>query len=170
MVISKYVDHLPLYRLSRIFLWERVDVARATLCGWGADVAAALAPIGAQLRREVTAARYLHTDDTPVTILDDRAGSRKGRLWTYLDPLGQQVVFDATATHERDGPEAFLAAFRGELHADAYTGYDALYATGRIREIGYWAHARRGGALGGRPPDAPPRALGPAARQDPGRT
>jgi transposase len=144
VVVSKYVDHLPLYRLSRIFLRERVDVSRATLCGWVADVAAALAPIDAQLRREVTAARYLHTDDTPVTILDAQAGSRKGRLWTYLDPLGQQVVFDATATHERDGPEAFLAAFRGDLHADAYTGYDALYATGRIREIGCWAHARRG--------------------------
>ena len=109
-----------------------------------ADVATALAPIGDQLRREITAASYLQTDDTPVTILDERLGSRKGRLWTYLDPLGHQVVFDATETHERDGPEAFLATFRGDLHADAYTGYDALYATGRIREIGCWAHARRG--------------------------
>jgi hypothetical protein len=54
------------------------------------------------------------------------------------------VVFDATRTHERDGPEAFLASFAGDLQADAYTGYDALYATGRIREIGCWAHARRG--------------------------
>ena len=144
VVVSKYVDHLPLYRLSRIFLREGVDVARATLCGWVADVATALTPIGDQLRREITAASYLHTDDTPVTILEERGGSRKGRLWTYLDPWGQQVVFDATETHARDGPEAFLAPFRGDLHADAYTGYDALYATGRIREIGCWAHTRRG--------------------------
>ena len=49
-----------------------------------------------QLRREITAATYLQTDDTPVTILEDRGGSLKGRLWTYLDPLGRQVVFDAT--------------------------------------------------------------------------
>ena len=49
-------------------------------------------------------------------------GSFKGRLWTYLDPLGQQVVFDATATHERAGPEAFLAPFAGALQADAYAG------------------------------------------------
>jgi len=54
------------------------------------------------------------------------------------------VVFDATPTHERDGPETFLASFAGDLQADAYTGYDALYTTGRIREIGCWAHARRG--------------------------
>ena len=87
--------------------------------------------------------RYLQTDDTPVTILEE-TGSRKGRIWTYLDPLGRQVVFDATPTHERDGPEALLAAFAGDLQADAYTGYDALYRTGRIRELGCWAHARRG--------------------------
>ena len=143
VVVSKYVDHLPLHRQSRMFLRQHVDLSRSTLCGWVADVATALTPIGDQLRRDVTAATYLQTDDTPVTILEER-GSRKGRLWTYLDPLGRQVVFDATMTHEREGPEAFLSAFAGELQADAYTGYDALYATGRIREVACWAHTRRG--------------------------
>ena len=81
------------------------------------------------IEREVLAADYLQTDDTSVTVLDDPTGSYKGRLWTYLDPLRRQVVFDATRTHERDGPEAFLADFRGKLQADAYTGYDALYTT-----------------------------------------
>ena len=144
VVVSKDVDHLPLYRLERIFLRQDVDLSRTTLCGWVADVAAALAPIGDHLRREITAATYLQTDDTTVTILDDRLRSLKGRLWTYLDPLSRQVVFDATATHERDGPEAFLAGFAGDLQADAYTGDDAFYATGRIREVACWAHARRG--------------------------
>jgi len=144
VVVSKYVDHLPLYRLERIFLRQGLDLSRSTLCGWVAEVATALTPIGDELRRHVTAATYLQTDDTPVTILEPAGGSRKGRLWTYLDPIGRQVVFDATPTHERDGPETFLASFAGDLQADAYTGYDALYATGRIREIGCWAHARRG--------------------------
>ena len=143
LVVSKYVDHLPLYRLEGIFAREGIDLARTTLCGWVADVATALTPIGEQLRREIIAATYLQTDDTSVTVLDERGGSFKGRLWTYLDPLGRQVVFEATATHERDGPEAFLAGFRGALQADAYTGYDAFYHSGRIVEIGCWAHARR---------------------------
>jgi transposase len=143
VIVSKYQDHLPLYRLERIFAREGIDVPRSTLCGWVADVATALTPIGDQLRREVLAADYLQTDDTSVTVLEDPTGSYKGRLWTYLDPLGRQVVFDATRTHERDGPERFLADFRGQLQADAYTGYDALYATGRITEIGCWAHGRR---------------------------
>lgn len=143
VVVSKYLDHLPLYRLERIFQREHLDLSRATLCGWVADVATALTRIGDELRRQVTAATYLQTDDPPVTILEE-TGSRKGRIWTSLDPLLPQVVFDATPTHERDGPAAFLATFAGDLQADAYTGYDALYHTGRIRELGCWAHARRG--------------------------
>jgi transposase len=144
VVVSKYVDHLPLYRLEQIFARERIDLSRTTLCDWVAAVATALAPIGDQLRREIVATDYLQTDDTSVTVLaDHRGGSYKGRLWTYLDPIGRQVVFDATPTHERDGPERFLAEFRGQLQADAYRGYDALYATGRVREIGCWAHGRR---------------------------
>ena len=89
-------------------------------------MATALAPIGEQLRREITATDYLQTDDTPITVLDERGGSYKGRLRVYLDPLGRQVVFDATRTHERDGPERFLADFRGQLQADAYRGYEHL--------------------------------------------
>ena len=144
VVVSKYVDHLPLHRLEGIFARERIDLPRSTLCGWVADVATALTPIGEQLRREITAADYLQTDDTSITVLDERGGSFKGRLWTYLDPLTPQVVFDATPTHEGDGPKAFLAPFQGTLQADAYSGYDALYQSGRVIEVGCWAHVRRG--------------------------
>lgn len=144
VVVSKYVDHLPLHRLEGIFARERIDLPRSTLCGWVADVAGALAPIGEQLRREITAADYLQTDDTSITVLDERGGSFKGRLWTYLDPLTRQVVFDATPTHEGDGPATFLAPFQGSLQADAYSGYDALYQSGRVIEVGCWAHVRRG--------------------------
>jgi transposase len=143
VVVAKYVDHTPLHRLAGIFAREGVDLSRTTLCDWVADVATALTPIGEQLRREVVAADYLQTDDTSVTVLGDQGGSFKGRLWVYLDPLGQQVVFDATATHERDGPAAWLADFRGSLQADAYAGYDGLYQTGHVVEIGCMAHARR---------------------------
>jgi transposase len=143
VVVSKYVDHLPLHRLEGIFAREQIDLPRSTLCGWVAEVAAALQPIGDQLRREIVATDYLQTDDTSITVLAERGGSFKGRLWTYLDPLANQVVFDATPTHERDGPADFLIDFRGKLQADAYSGYDGLYAGGRVLEIGCWAHARR---------------------------
>lgn len=143
VVVSKYVDHLPLHRLEGIFAREGIDLPRSTLCGWVADVATALTPIGEQLRREITAADYLQTDDTTITVRGDDGGSFKGRIWTYLDPLTRQVMFDATTTHERDGPAAFLADFRGKLQADAYSGYDGLYQSGRVIEVGCWAHGRR---------------------------
>jgi hypothetical protein len=122
-----------------MFAREGADLPRSTLCDWVADVATALAPIGDQLRREIVGTDYLPTDDTTITVLDERGGSYKGRLWTYLDPIAKRVVFDATPTHERDGPTAFLADFRGKLQADAYIGYDGLYQTGRVLEIACWA-------------------------------
>lgn len=143
VVVAKYVDHLPLYRQAHIFAREGLDLSRSTLCDWTADVADALTPIGDQIRREVVATDYLQTDDTSITILTEPAGRLTGRIWTYLDPLGRQVIYDATPTHEGHEPATFLATFRGTLQADAYTGYDALYRTGRITELGCWAHARR---------------------------
>lgn len=143
VVVSKYVDHLPLYRLERIFGREGVDLPRSTLVGFVEEATEALSPIGEELARQVLSASYLQTDDTPVVVLADLGGSFKGRLWTYLDPLGGQVVFEATATHERDGPEKFLRDFKGHLQADAYKGYDVLYRSGRIVEVGCWAHGRR---------------------------
>ena len=143
IVVSKYVDHLPLYRQERIFKREGVDLPRSTLVGFVEEAAQALLPVGEELKREVLKENYIQTDDTPVVVLADMGGSFKGRLWTYLDPLSSQVIFEATPTHEGDGPVRFLKDFKGFLQADAYKGYDALYRKGQIVEVGCWAHGRR---------------------------
>ena len=140
---SKYVDHQPLYRLEKIFARHGADISRKTLGDWIAECAEALAPIYEHLGRTIVTADYLQTDDTPITILQDDGGSRTGRLWVYVDPIGKRVFFDATATREREGPERVLKDFKGYLQADAYSAYDALYRTGQIVEIGCWAHVRR---------------------------
>jgi transposase len=143
VVVSKFADHLPLHRQEGIYARHGVSLSRSTLCGWVRDVASALSPIVEHMKKELIATDYLQTDDTPVLVLKKLIGSFKGRLWTYLDPLGRQVVYDATPTHERAGPEAFLSGFAGYLQADAYTGYDGLYATGSVVEVACWAHGRR---------------------------
>jgi hypothetical protein len=76
---------------------------------WVADVATALAPIGDQLYHKIVPTDYLQTEDTTVTVLDERGGGCKGRLWAYLNPLTKQVVLDATRTHERARPAAILS-------------------------------------------------------------
>lgn len=143
VLTSKYVDHLPLHRLEKIFGRHGADISRKTLCDWVAQCADALTPIHEQLKKTLVTADYLQTDDTPITVLTAGGGSRTGRLWVYVDPIGKRVFFDATATREREGPERVLKDFKGYLQADAYSAYDALYRTGRLMEVGCWAHVRR---------------------------
>lgn len=143
VVVSKYADHLPLYRQEGILARHGVTLSRQTQCDWVREVARACEPIAEEIKRQILTSDYLQTDDTSVVVLGGTQGSFKGRLWAYLDPLARQVVFEATATHERAGPEAFLASFRGYLQADAYKGYDALYSSGRMVEVACWAHGRR---------------------------
>jgi transposase len=143
VVISKFADHLPLHRQQGILCRHGVHLPRSTLCGWVEDVAEAFSPVVAHMKAELLATDYLQTDDTPVLVLKKLLGSFKGRLWAYLDPLGRQVVYDATPTHEAKGPEAFLAGFAGYLQADAYTGYDSLFRHGGVIEVACWTHARR---------------------------
>jgi transposase len=143
VVVSKYADHTPLHRLEGIFARHGVEISRATMCDWVGDVADAVQPIVNRMKQEITQVDYLQTDDTPVKVLAYRNEGFKGRLWAYLDPIGRQVVFDATRSHEGKGPEEFLADFEGYLQADAYSGYDELYKSKRIVEVGCWAHGRR---------------------------
>jgi hypothetical protein len=145
VVTAKYAEHAPLNRQVDIFARHGVSLARQTLCDWVAAAADLLTPLYEDLTAAVLASRVIHTDDTGVPVLDRaRTETREGRLWVYIgDGHPADVVYDYTPTHSRAGPQAFLGDFRGYLQADAYAGYDALYATGRIIEVGCWAHARR---------------------------
>ena len=147
VVTCKYADHLPLYRLERIFERQGVELARSTLCDWMRDAAELLQPLHARLVETVLRSAVLHTDDTPVPVLDDtRDTTRQGRMWVYLgDRAHPYTVFDYTPNHSRDGPARFLAGYSGYLQADAYGGYDGIYlgSAGRIVEVACWAHARR---------------------------
>jgi transposase len=145
VIVSKYADHLPLHRLERIFGRQGVELSRSTLCDWMAAAADLLTPLAAVLKQKVLASRVIHTDDTPVPVLDEkRATTRQGRMWVYIgDRDHPYTVFDYTPTHARDGPKSFLGAFQGYLQADAFAGYDGIYATGKVLEVACWAHARR---------------------------
>lgn len=145
VIVSKFGDHLPLYRLERIFARQGMSLARSTMGDWLAACAELLQPLYQRLVQEVLQSWVIQTDDTPVRVLhDDRDRTRQGRVWDYWgDAYHPYVVYAYTPNREQTGPQQFLGDFRGYLQADAYTGYDALFATGRILEVGCWAHARR---------------------------
>lgn len=144
VVVSKCVDHLPLYRQEQRYARQGVELSRSTLCGWLAEAADVLTPLYLLLKARVLAAKVVHTDDTPIPVQDpEREHCRTGRIWAYVSKGG--VVYDATEDRCRDGPLQFLQSFRGYLQCDAYAGYDELFRTARgaVVEVGCWAHARR---------------------------
>ena len=147
VVVSKFADHLPLYRLEDILTRHGVYLSRSTLGDWVRDAAAVLEPLAALQRDLVLQSPVIWTDDTPVTVLGgEQPGSTKGRFWAYIgDDEHPYTVYDFTMSRSRDGPAAFLSDYRGFLQADAYGGYDGIFlgSDGGIEEVACWAHARR---------------------------
>jgi transposase len=147
IVVSKFGDHLPLYRQEDIFVRHGLHIARSTLCDWVSAAAEILQPFYELQRRLVVQSAVMWTDDTPVKVLvGGEPGSRQGRFWTYVgDDAHPYSVYDFTMSRGRDGPQNFLQDYRGYLHADAYAGYDAIFlgSENEIVEVACWAHARR---------------------------
>jgi len=146
IIVSKFGDHLPLYRLEDIFVRCGVHFARSTLCDWVAAAADLLQALYDLERKLVVQSPVLWTDDTPVTVLvGGEEGSRQGRFWAYVGEEYPYSVYDFSMNRRRDGPQSFLQTFRGYLHADAYAGYDAIYlgSDHEVIEVACWAHARR---------------------------
>jgi transposase len=147
VVVSKFADHLPLYRFEDISTRCGLHLPRSTLCDWVGKVADLLKPLHELQKKRVPQGGVIWTDDTPVTVLGgEKAGSHKGRFWVYIGPSTFPYdVYDFTPNRQRDGPARFLAKYAGYLQADAFSGYDGIYtgSDGQIVEVACWAHARR---------------------------
>jgi transposase len=151
VLVSKYADHLPLYRQSEIYAREGVDLDRSTLAGWVGATSELLTPLVDALRDHVMSASKLHADDTPVPVLAPGNGKTKtGRLWTYVrddrpsaDTSAPAVWFAYSPDRKGEHPKLHLENYQGALQADAYAGFNHLYEGGRIYEVACWAHARR---------------------------
>jgi transposase len=151
VLVSKYADHLPLYRQSEIYAREGVELERSTLADWVGATSELLRPLHEALRQHVMSGRKLHADDTPVPVLTPGQGKTKqGRLWTYVrddrssgDTTAPAVWFAYSPDRRGEHPHRHLANFKGTLQADAYAGFNRLYDSGRIQEAACWAHVRR---------------------------
>jgi len=145
VLLKKYLLHLPLYRQSQS-LWRdaQVDVSLSTLCDAVMAAGALLLPVNAAQRQELLARDYLQADETPVGVQSDEAPQGRNHQawqWQYSAP-GGPVVFDFQMSRGREGPQAFLKAYRGVLQTDAYGGYNGVIVEGIIHAA-CWAHVRR---------------------------
>jgi transposase len=156
VLVSKYLDGLPLYRLSGILAREGVEIERQTLADWVGHGAWWLRPVAAAIGTYARAQGVIWTDDTPIRVLaPGRGKTRIGRFWVYaFDPRPWGSTGPPAALYcyspDRKGerPREHLAGFGGWLHADAYAGYDALTTAKagrpqRITHVACMAHARR---------------------------
>ncbi len=150
VLVSKYADHLPLYRQSEIYAREGVSLERSTLADWVGQSAALLKPLVERIGDYVLAGEKLHADDTPVPVLAPGLGkTQTGRLWTYVrddTAAGYQepaaVFFRYSPDRKGIHPQTHLQSFKGILQADGYAGFHHLYGE-QIREAACWAHVRR---------------------------
>lgn len=153
IVFGKYRAHQPLNRQSDIYANEGIDLDVSTMADWVGATAAALMPVRDAIEAHVHAAERLHVDDTTVPVLA-KGKCRTGRLWTHVRddrPFGGEAapaaVYYYSPNREGEHPEKQLAAYTGIMQADAYAGFNGLYAQDRqpkpITEAGCWAHFRR---------------------------
>ena len=151
VLVSKYSDHLPLYRQAEIYQREGVELDRSTLADWVGGVSRTLHPLVQALNKYVLSAEKLHGDDVPVPVLEPGNGKTKtGRLWTYVRddrPAGSDaaaaVWFAYSPDRKGEHPARHLQNYTGILQADGYAGFNKLYERGGIVEAACWAHVRR---------------------------
>ena len=151
VLVSKYADHLPLYRQSQIFERDGVDLERSTLADWVGKSTALLEPLADAIGRHVMDAAAIFADDTPVGVQAPGTGKTKtGRVWAYVrderpwDGKAQPAAW-YRFTPDRKGkwPKDHLAGFEGWMHADGYAGFNELYRQGLVHEVACMAHVRR---------------------------
>lgn len=144
VAISKYVDHLPLYRQEAIYARSGVEIGRTSQAEWLGAAGVALQPLVAAMRSELVAHPVLHADEAPVAVLDPGAGkTQRAYLFAYRTATENPiVVFDFCTSHNGRHAKHFLGEYRGALMVDDYSGYKALFGHG-VTELGCWAHARR---------------------------
>jgi transposase len=157
VAVSKFCDHIPLHRQTRIYAREGVELDRATLADWMGQVVFLLTPLAEAIGRHVRAGAVLHADDTTVPVLAPGLGkTATGRLWVVVRderPWGSTVPPAAFYRYSPDRKAvhaaALLGACRGFLHADGYAGFNRLYqpttatADPSLTEVACWSHVRR---------------------------
>ncbi len=172
VVVSKYMDHLPLFRQSKMFARAGVELSLSTLADWVGACGVALSPLVQALKVQLLQSRLLHADETPIKILGAKGQSKRGYIWAYAsgaqDSL-QAVLFEVQESRSGQHARNFLRhpparllppdkdppqgqPWSGFLLVDDYAGYKALFApstdvdrkeASAMVEVGCWAHVRR---------------------------
>jgi transposase len=146
ILISKFIDHLPLYRLLQIFKRQDLVVSKSTIGGWVSKVSELLLILyEAHKKSFLEQADYIQVDESSIKVQDKnkKKALHQGYMWVYRNPDNKLILFDYHKGRSKKVPEEFLQEFTGTLQSDGYRVYHNLTTKGDISLLGCMAHARR---------------------------
>jgi transposase len=145
VLISKFVDHIPLNRQLQQFKRQDIRIPASTINGWLKATCDLLVPLERILRVETLQGDYLQADETTIKVQDPykKGKTHNGYFWLYHNPVRRLLFYDYRAGRGRDGPSAILKTFTGYLQTDGYRGYDEITKKNDLVRLGCMAHARR---------------------------
>lgn len=144
LLVGKYVDHLPFYRMIGIFKRAKVDLSEVTVNNWFVKVIELLEPLYQELKKQTLQSAYIQADETTIRVQTEKKGAtHQGYMWVYHAPRKGTLFFEYHPTRACTAPSQGLAEFSGALQTDGYAAYDNLPNKEKITRLACMAHARR---------------------------
>lgn len=145
IIVSKYVDHLPFYRIVRMFKRDGLSMAESTINGWFTETCNLLEPLYNSLKETLLNSDYIQADETPMPVLsaDKKGSTHKGYFWVYHSPWDSVVIFDYQKSRSSEEPLKMLKDYKGTLQSDGYVAYENFANDPNVNLLACMAHARR---------------------------
>jgi len=145
MMISKYVDHLPIYRQLQMFSRQKIVLEDNTVNNWFRQGCNLITPLYEAHEKQVLQTNYLSVDETPIKVLDKtkKGTTHQGYYWVYYNTQSRQVLFKYHKGRAAEWPKETLTNYKGYLQTDGYVAYNQFDGAEGIVTLNCWAHARR---------------------------
>ena len=142
---SKFLDHLPIYRIRKDIKRKGVDLAESTVNDWIKSAVGLIKPLYELQKKRILEKNYLMIDETTIQVLDSskKGKTHKGYFWVYYDPVGKEVFFEYQKGRNSKFPTETLANFSGSIQTDGYAGYNEVGRRDDVTLLACFAHARR---------------------------
>jgi len=144
-MVSKYIDHLPIYRKLQMFTRQKIIIEDNTVNNWFKQGSNLIEPLFEAHERQVLQTKYLTVDETPIKVLDKtkKGTTHQGYYWVYYNTMSRQVLFKYQTGGVAEWPKETLKNYQGYLQIDRYAAYNQFDNVEGIIPLNSWAHARR---------------------------
>ena len=146
ILVSKFVDHMPFYRMRQRFKREYGwEVSSSTINDWFVAVCTLLRPLYDHMREKILESGYIQADESHIKVQDNKKEktTHRGFQWVYHGVEEKLILFHYRKGRGNHGPKEFLRDYQGWLQVDGYGVYDKIGAQKGIDLMGCHVHVRR---------------------------